>query len=470
MPSHLFRIALATRIIDLQSLRFTSFSAQRTKAKLMIHAYPQELALLVTKTWNEHHGEETTEDALPDMPLLETLLSTCYQASLLREETRPIHFRIIFADPKIFPDNEGPPFGFHCLEFSTCLPLSAQGLRRLSSAANFPRSLIGVRISEKTGPEIWGIIHSGPRWLQALHGGRASAQKLPDALVVIATGPGNLEVKRGAISLGQICDGRVFGPSMNVFQAKWLQDSLKDVRAERLQIHEQSKGSANTAWATLEPELTEVIDKHMMKRMIAAVRAFDHGGTLVLLPPQRSAEICQAKDVVSIKYEFVEGEPRARFRTLIISVMNILAEIGAQNPANKIFGWDDYQKTNDSRIASLDEAIFEVSHLIAALSTCDGAVILTKRFELLGFGAEIHCYSTDVSTVAHALDLEGDRVRLESTQSVGTRHRAAYRLCHALPDALVIVISQDGAVQFVKWKNAHVTYWEHQASFSFSAI
>ncbi len=437
----------------------------------MIHSYPKDLALLVTKTWNEYkHRDLGTINALPDPAQLESLLSTCYQASLLREEALPVTFRIVFADPELFPANQGPPEGFHRLEFSTSLPFSAQVLRRLSTAANFPRALIGVRINDDPGPEIWGIIHSGPRWLQSLQGGRASAPQLPGVLVVHVTGAGNLEVSLGGIDLGQLSDGRVFGPSMNVFQSRWLQETFSAVRTERLEIHQLSREKANSQWAHLDPDLTRVIDQHMMKRMIAAVRAFHNGGTLIMLPPEEAREICLQTELLSAKYQFVEGEPRARFRTLIISVMNTLAEIGAQNDTKKTIGWNDYQESADPRIASLDEAIFEVSHLIAALSTCDGAVLLTKRFELLGFGAEIHCHTIEVETVARALDLEGERSRLESTQSVGTRHRAAYRLCHKLQDALVIVISQDGAVQFVRWKNDHVMYWDHQASFNFSAM
>jgi len=426
-----------------------------------------DLALLVTKTWNESKDVAGAQE-LPQLPLLEELLSTCYQASLLKEEAMPIHFRIILAPPETFPPEQGPPLGFHRLQFSQFLPFSAQSIRRLSSAANFPRSLIGVRINDASEAEIWGIVHSGPRWLQSLHGGRASAQKWPDVLVVNAISPGNLVVKRGGIRVGQLSDGRVFGPSMNVFQARWLHDCFSEVRVERLEIHQQSRDDAIDDWADLEPELTEVIDTHMMKQMIAAVRAFRHGGTLVMLPPKSAIELCQRPDMLSIKYEFAEGEPRARFRTLIVAIMNTLAELGAQNPTGKRIGWNDYQQTNDDRIARLDEAIFEVSHLIAALSTCDGAVVLTKRFELLGFGAEIHCHLAQVESVAHALDVEGDTIALEPTQNVGTRHRAAYRLCRTLPDALVIVISQDGAVQFVRWKDDHVMYWNHQATFNFS--
>ncbi len=48
----------------------------------------------------------------------------------------------------------------------------------------------------------------------------------------------------------------------------------------------------------------------------------------------------------------------------------------------------------------------------------------------------------------------------ESPEGVGTRHRAAYRVCNTLHDAIVVVISQDGDVRFVRWKDGIVTYWD----------
>jgi DNA integrity scanning protein DisA with diadenylate cyclase activity len=44
---------------------------------------------------------------------------------------------------------------------------------------------------------------------------------------------------------------------------------------------------------------------------------------------------------------------------------------------------------------------------------------------------------------------------------MGTRHRSAYRLCARFPEALAIVISQDGGVRFVGWHDGAVTYWDH---------
>jgi hypothetical protein len=68
------------------------------------------------------------------------------------------------------------------------LPLDAHELRRLSPAAVFSRSLIGATLSasEQT---VWGLIHSGPQWLQSLRGGRPRHQTVPEVLMIAATGP-----------------------------------------------------------------------------------------------------------------------------------------------------------------------------------------------------------------------------------------------------------------------------------------
>jgi DNA integrity scanning protein DisA with diadenylate cyclase activity len=65
-----------------------------------------------------------------------------------------------------------------------------------------------------------------------------------------------------------------------------------------------------------------------------------------------------------------------------------------------------------------------------------------------------------VRTVARALDVEGDHVVKESTEGVGTRHRSAYRFCNGIIDAIAVVVSQDGNVRWIKWKNGMVTYWD----------
>ena len=127
-------------------------------------------------------------------------------------------------------------------------------------------------------------------------------------------------------------------------------------------------------------------------------------------------------------------------------------------------GWQDYERTNDEGLARLDEAIFETAHLIAGLAATDGAVVMTKRFELLGFGAEITADHADVTEVARALDAEGTEREMVTTARVGTRHRSVFRFCANVRDALGVVISQDGGVRFVRWSDDAVTYWNHATS------
>lgn len=437
----------------------------------MNHAYPQQLTAFISEHWDDAIVSGEVAE-LPSLPVLESIISICYQASLLREEQVPVTFRVILCEPDLLPAEGGPPLGLHRLNFAEARPFTPHELKRLSTGAAFHRAMIGVSLNGPQCPNIWGIVHSGPRWLTSLHGGRGAAPALPSVPVINVSGPGHVEFLQGAVTIGQLSDGEVFGPSMNVFQSRWLQETFSDIRAERIALHRQHREQSKSVWAELDPDLTRVIDQHLSKRIIAAIRAFHHGGTVIMVPPERTSELCARNPFLSIRYKFAEGEPRARFRTLIVGVMDRLAEVGARQHASAdagIVGWKDYEECTDTAIADLDEAIFEMSHLIAGLSTVDGAVVLTKRFELLGFGAEIHCDASDPLTVARALDLEGKRHKLEHTQNGGTRHSSVYRLCHQLKDTVAIVISQDGGVRFVRWLNDAVTYWDHRATFTFSS-
>jgi hypothetical protein len=181
---------------------------------------------------------------------------------------------------------------------------------------------------------------------------------------------------------------------------------------------------------------------------------------VLLLPPECAEGIARGR-YLHLKYTLRDDEPRRRYRTLLLSVMRVLAAGAAVYPGSQAVGWSAYQGWNSPDLAALDEAIFEMAHLIAALANVDGAVVLTKRFEILGFGGEITGDLPEVTTVWRAIDLEGTEREAEVVDTMGTRHRSAYRLCARFPEALAVVISQDGGVRFVAWQDGAVTYWDH---------
>ncbi|MEO6572627.1 MAG: putative sensor domain DACNV-containing protein, partial [Polyangiaceae bacterium] len=131
--------------------------------------------------------------SLPHVEALEELLSIAYQASLLKEEERPVTFRLILGEPLDFPEDAGPPSGLQRLVFTEARRLEEHELRRLSPAAKYHRALIGVRLDPKMGFVIGGILQSGARWLRDVQGGRRSQSPvLPSALVINVNGPGRL--------------------------------------------------------------------------------------------------------------------------------------------------------------------------------------------------------------------------------------------------------------------------------------
>lgn len=56
----------------------------------------------------------------------------------------------------------------------------------------------------------------------------------------------------------------------------------------------------------------------------------------------------------------------------------------------------------------------------------DGALVLTKRFQLVGFGGEV-LGEKPVNEVFRAIDLNGTVTQREMADSFGTRHRSACR-------------------------------------------
>jgi hypothetical protein len=392
--------------------------------------------------------------------LLDRLLSAAFQASLLRDEERPVTLRLLLADPEELPVAAGPPGGLLRLAFDRPRAFTVDELRRLSPAARYHRALVGVCVGEDGQLGIWGIAQSGPHWLDSAKGGRATATPLPDLLVVRVTGPGRVFVARGSVTVAGLVGGRLSDGAMDVFESRWLPARFAQTRGEIVEQHHEAARASAVPWGAVDPDVPRMIGQHMVKRIVANIRSTHHGGLVVLLPVHCADTIAQGRHL-HLKYTCRDEEPRRRYRTLVLAVLRVLAERAAAGPTGEAAGWSLYRQWNSPELGALDEAIFEMAHLIAALASVDGAVVITKRFELLGFGGEILGDLPEVTTVDRALDLEATVREPEVVDVMGTRHRSAYRLCARFPGALAIVISQDGGVRFVCWHEGAVTYWDH---------
>ncbi len=245
-----------------------------------------------------------------------------------------------------------------------------------------------------------------------------------------------------------------------VMESRWLQDTFASVREEVLTLHRDRTTRDDLPHRIIDPQLISRISRHVVRRVIGLVRSSRHGATLLFLPPQ-AAEQTADQNYINIKYQFVDDTPRHRFRTLLLHIIEALSRSKSADHIEQSVGWEDYLASRDDHVAELDEAIVELTQVLASLSAVDGAVVLTRRFEILGFGAEISGELPDVSEVVRSRDAEARETTLERAAGMGTRHRSVYRLCQLDPEALAIVVSQDGGVRFIKQLDGRVAYWDH---------
>jgi len=408
--------------------------------------YPPELATYVRAHW-------PTGQALRLAPgLLSEALSVAFEASLTLEESRPTRFRLLLTDPEELPESGRPNEGALRLRFGETRPLNADELRGLSPAAPFEASLIGAHAVEGK-LRIWGIAHSGPAWLAPTWGGRSLVPNWTYDPIVHVTGPGRLAVRCAGKLVGGLERGVIVNATIDVFDSEWLPAMF--VRERREVQEEHARGQARTSSPTAADQtLVGRVGQHLLRRAIQLVRGSRHGGMILIAdaPDPGSATL----DNVALKYRFDGSEPPRRYRTLLFAILDRLAA----GTTSASVDWSDFARDTNPDLEKLEQAVFEMSRVIASLAAIDGAVVVSKRFALLGFGGEVSGELSAPLRVWRALDLEVHEREAASVEDVGTRHRAAYRFVRMHPRGLAIVISQDGGVSFVANRDDEVVFWE----------
>jgi hypothetical protein len=415
------------------------------------YRYPPDLAQYVRAHWPA--GRTLS---LPHELLCEAL-SVAFQASLTSEETRPTRFRLLLTPPSQLPESGAPNDGVLRLKFDQDRPLSADELRGLSPSAPFETSLIGATADEGQ-MRIWGIAHSGPGWLAPTWGGRGLIPNWTYDPIVHVTGPGRLAVRCAGNLVGALERGLLVDAMMDVFDSQWL-PALFAREREQVQEEHAALQAGTRSPTAVEQSLVGRVGQHMVRRAIQLIRGARHGG-LVLVADAPPGFVGNTLAGVRIKYRFDASEPPHRYRTLLFRILHRVAA-GTTNPS---VDWSDFARDTNPDLEKLEQSIFEMSRVIAGLTAIDGAVVLDKRFAILGFGAEVSGELAGPLRVWRALDTEGQERELNAIEDVGTRHRAAYRFVQGHPRGLAIVISQDGGVSFVANRNDEVVFWEQSVS------
>lgn len=409
---------------------------------MAVFKYPADLAERIEANWPAD---------LPKDPLAQHrpgLLDLAYQASLAREEERPVRIRLLLARREDLPA-DGSGLGPLVLQFDRSRPCELDELRRISPSAPFETALVCVGPTESSELRLWGIAWSGAQWLAPTWGGRPRVQFPLPRTVIQVVGPGRIAAFAGEHFLASLERGSIVTLTTDVFSSAWMPELFATVRAELVAEHE---GRRDARTASLDESLIRFISQQMVRRALWLIRAAHHGGMIIFVEPSDVETLLAGP--LRAKYRFSEGEAPKRYRTLVRKITDELAR-----KHRGVVTVDDFLDPS-AELTALEARIFEISRLIASLASVDGAVLMTKRFELVAFGVEVLGSSSSPTRVRRALDAEAVHCVADREENVGTRHRAAYRFIQAHPRGMAVVVSQDGSVRFVARIQGEVTYFE----------
>jgi DisA bacterial checkpoint controller nucleotide-binding len=421
--------------------------------QLTFHTYPRQLAELLWSAWA---GENRMHPAIDSEETLSKFLSVAYQASLLREESRPVECRIALLGPDLGNGQSLARIGFRLFRFSRPRCFAEQEIRRVAPATGFYRSMIAVQRRENRDFEISGMIHTG-EWSRDLTVGiNGLNHPIPDWLIIHVRGPGNLVICRGSDRVATLLNGRIEGHGFDLFTSSWLGERYGRLGA-RLTVEPLADPSAEVSFRE---DLAANIGQSFLKRVIREMRNSRHGGALVFIPKFLAEPLLRSGGPLRAKYRIDEGCTESPFRMILEDVSRRLVQMAIAKGRTSI-GWKEFLEWYDELPYTYSQRFLELACWLSDLTAVDGCLLLDHAFTVLGFGVEIQIPGFEDEMVYQALDIEASACTLESVESAGTRHRAAYRLSRRHEECLTIVVSQDGTVKFVANHRGKVTYWNH---------
>lgn len=393
----------------------------------------------------------------PSPGQLKDICDVLYSSSLLKEEGRAVRARVILAPPDDFVAENGPPEGVHAVKFTVSHAFTSNEIKRLCPAASFFHSVVAVWPDRDRGMRIWGILNTGPRWLNLVAGGRKPAGDDVWHPIVHVRDPGWLLFYQG-YSLVAEWRGREFhGTRMDVFQSRLLSEHFAGHRRRLV-----ADLVAGCLPQTLDPEayadLAHLVSQQFVKRIVNLVRTSGHGGTLIFLPDDQEG-MDVAAQWIDCKYSAAPDVSGMRFGKLLQSIVRRVGHLCGPG-ATLDDAWEVFRNSNDRELDRLEEAFFELARLFSDLMQVDGALVVDKRLRLVGFGGEIRV-DRNVFQVGQAHDLEAKVITPWNVQNDGTRHRSVYRLCSVEPGAIGFVISQDSHVRLIANVDDSVVFWPH---------
>ncbi len=435
--------------------------------------YPADLIPELRRLWETiRMGKQERVPELPGDEVLLDLLNVAYHASFLTEEQRRIGFRLLYCrkDELIkHPRYLGQKTSPEPIEFGTPLFFSVNEILRLAPALDYHKVLICVGPVKSEAEftyhpiKIWGVIDTGSSWWDFTQSESSQGYPPPNFLTVTTTEPGQLILSRQGYIIISLRNGRVNKPR----ELNWIKGPIANFfkPAEAGMIHEirnqlRSKYMDNAQ--DFDEEVPRKEYHQYLRRILNHIRNQHHGGTLLVVPDYLTVDDPRLKDRLNIKYpcHYHRGwKLIIEYVVLYRLVYDLNFPSGEESDRQLLETLGNTTAVLKDEVKNLEDAITDSVSFVASLAGVDGAVLITDRLRVLGFGAEVIAHSPSLRFIRSAENEDGDKGPLIPFDAYGTRHRSAFRFCSSYEDAMTFVISSDGGIKGVKRVGADLAFW-----------
>lgn len=383
----------------------------------------------------------------PPPEAVRELLRVCFVASLKREEGRITEFDLALysrqSDSKIPYRYSRYTKIFTLMEFEVPRELTPGELVRLAPACDSKKTLILAQwAADGAGSCLWGLADVG---------GPDDGSFGPlREFRIRGHAPGDLSVSVRGRTICRYRDGKIQVPEAGLINRGAIYEFF---RATSLDFAEHILASTNHVEKPC--PLAERDERAfgylaIIQDLADGMQQLGHGGCILIIPESNFEGVW---DNLTSKYK-CENES---IWTQLVGRWIYYYHRNAmrfKSTADELF-------SAESQLHEMETGLRNSVAGVTALTGVDGAVLMTRKFQLLGFGCVVPLREQTKYRVFRSADRRGEHLERIVPNEYGTRHRSAFEFCYRFSPSVAIVVSSDSGIKFVTRRNDDVYFWEN---------
>lgn len=368
--------------------------ARIVEARAEFHASLGQTGRPVSASESAFAEERYSVQSIPSREHLDELVQTSFWASLRKEERQFAQFAVGYAG------NTGYPY---VLALGELKPFDIRNLVKVAPAIGNLKSAAMVYPDDKGALEIWGV---------------ANDNNAP--FIVKALDPGQLIVSYAHRNIAVISGE----------EAVFIKSDLHD-RGAAIWSKLGFKDAPSNIAVISDLRVSVLLDT------LSTMRSLARGGAIIVVPENGEWR----NSISSINYQ---GRPSYYAMRGLIKEWNELGD-------------ERYTEAGMHRSSSIHLELRRQADCLAQLTSVDGATVISRELDLIGFGAKIkYDPKSDNPQIVYKLDpLEGEGAitAKEMHELGGMRHQSAANFVAECQEAIALVVSEDGNVTAFVWND-----------------